>query len=103
TVGWLVFSCSAAADRLPVSTMRTKVCISSIRSTPGLPDSFMRLAYNKSTIKTTTAVESRRGQCIHRQITRFHYVAYTKHKYKNRIGSQCRYIRTRPSHFPDFA
>ena len=32
TVGWVVSICAAAADRLPASTIRTKVCISSSRS-----------------------------------------------------------------------
>ncbi|MNW05040.1 hypothetical protein D3C71_2012290 [compost metagenome] len=60
TVGWLVPNCWAAADRLPASTMRTKVCISSMRSAPGgwvgraWRVLVIRKAYNEFAIQPTT-------------------------------------------------
>src|SRR2546427_945251 len=62
TVGWVVDICCAAAERLPLSTMRTKVCSSSMRSAPeGRERSAMviRQAYIDSADAATTV-----GCCI---------------------------------------
>src|SRR5574343_132470 len=45
-VGWVAASCSAAADKLPASTMRTKVCSSSMRS-PLAPDRLWGLGLDR--------------------------------------------------------